>query len=98
MRPSVQPAARTWPQSFLSFALPQAGDYADVLMLPMMLQGATARLRLQPGEFVGYAVMHCHSLQVSRWPLRMQPGCNVCKHAFFTAVLSAPTPAPSSAA
>ncbi len=34
----------------------QAGDYYDVLNLPMMSQGATARIRLQPGEFPGYAV------------------------------------------
>ncbi|KAI7841496.1 hypothetical protein COHA_004889 [Chlorella ohadii] len=40
----------------------EAGDYYDVLNLPMMSQGATARIRLQPGEFPGYAVMHCHTL------------------------------------
>ena len=34
----------------------QAGDYFDVLNLPMMSQAATARIRLQPGEFPGYAV------------------------------------------
>lgn len=38
----------------------QVGDYYDVLMMPMMSMGATMRLRIQPGEFTGYAVMHCH--------------------------------------
>ncbi|PSC67257.1 HAD-superfamily subfamily IIA hydrolase [Micractinium conductrix] len=41
----------------------EAGDYHDTLMLPQMQLWGTVRLRLQPGEFTGYAVMHCHSLQ-----------------------------------
>lgn len=32
-------------------------------MLPMISQGFGARVRKQPGEFAGYAVLHCHSLQ-----------------------------------
>jgi hypothetical protein len=32
-------------------------------MLPMISQGFGARVRTQPGEFAGYAVLHCHSLQ-----------------------------------
>ena len=32
-------------------------------MLPMTSQGSGARVRTQPGEFAGYAVLHCHSLQ-----------------------------------
>ena len=45
----------------------QPGDWQDTLYLPMTAPNNTAGdanlLRMQPGPFTGYAVMHCHFLQ-----------------------------------
>lgn len=35
----------------------QVGDYHDTTMIPFAMQGATIRLRIQPGEYTGYTVM-----------------------------------------
>ncbi len=50
--------------SFTSWFEP--GDWQDTLLLPMTASSDTAGdsnlLRMQPGPFTGYAVMHCHFL------------------------------------
>ncbi|GAB4816399.1 hypothetical protein N2152v2_003445 [Parachlorella kessleri] len=42
----------------------EEGDWMDVIQLPMLslLAPASIGLRVQPGPFAGYAVMHCHRL------------------------------------
>jgi hypothetical protein len=43
-----------------------AGDFHDVLTLPMLQitgeEETPTPVRMQPGEFSGYTVMHCHFL------------------------------------
>ena len=45
----------------------EVGDYYDTLLMPMLDFNATSPrlipLRLQPGEYAGYTVTHCHFLQ-----------------------------------
>ena len=41
----------------------QVGDRQDTLQMPMLQPSDLVRLRQQPGNTPGYAVMHCHLLQ-----------------------------------
>ena len=46
----------------------QEGDYHDTIMLPSTgtadeANPAYVGLRIQPGQFAGYSVMHCHLLR-----------------------------------
>ncbi|KAI7843970.1 hypothetical protein COHA_002508 [Chlorella ohadii] len=50
------------PGDFQASHLTQCGSQHDVLMIPVVLPNASVRLRIQPGEFTGYGVTHCHSL------------------------------------
>jgi hypothetical protein len=47
----------------------QVGDYHDTLYLPAGRGSAT--VRIQPGAYAGYAVIHCHFLQVGCLTLYM---------------------------
>lgn len=45
----------------------EPGDYYDTFLIPMLAFNATnplsIPLRLQPGQYAGYTVSHCHFLQ-----------------------------------
>ena len=58
----------------------QLGDWHDTLLLPLAGppgMGCAATVRFQPGPHTGYAVAHCHYLQVSG-----PAGCCACQPVF----------------
>ena len=45
----------------------QVGDYHDTIVIPLLTTAADyVGLRVQPGQFSGYGVLHCHLLQVGQ--------------------------------
>ncbi|KAL4422773.1 hypothetical protein ABPG75_008970 [Micractinium tetrahymenae] len=59
----LQELREEWLQEGCSFTnWFEAGDYHDTLMLPMVTRLSAPRVRMQPGEFAGYTVVHCHAL------------------------------------